>query len=85
MRPPSRIETGRRRAQTAKRGVAVVAAASFVVALLLARESHPGHGGTGSTATSSSDETANDDGLALTPESFGSSSSALPQVQTHVS
>jgi hypothetical protein len=84
----SRIEAGRRRAEAAKRGVAVVAAAGFVAAVLLARVSHPGQAATGSTATtgsSSADEGTEDGGFSFDQGSFGPSTSAAPQVQTHVS
>lgn len=39
---PSRVEAARERAAAARRGVAVVAIASFGVAVVLVRASHPG-------------------------------------------
>ena len=39
--PPSRVESARGRAAAARRGLAVAAGASFGVALVLVRASHP--------------------------------------------
>ena len=85
----SRIESGRRRAELAKRAIALSTGAGFVVAFLMARATHPGQASTpardGASETSSgelsSDESFElDDGGSLQP-ALG----AAPQVQTHVS
>ncbi|HEY2355557.1 MAG TPA: hypothetical protein VGH79_11735 [Gaiellaceae bacterium] len=51
MPTPTRVEAGKRRAQLAKRTVALTAATGFAVALALVRQGHP------ATATSSSTRT----------------------------
>ena len=55
----TRVEAGRRRAQLAKRAVAVTAATGFAVALALVRQGHP------ATATSSSTPTRSQSGSSL--------------------
>ena len=45
----SRVDAGRRRASVAKRAVALTAAGGFVVALALARQTHPGAAATNRT------------------------------------
>jgi hypothetical protein len=62
---PTRVEAGRRRAQVAKRTVAVTAVTGFAVALALVRQGHPAtaspsvtrtHSQSGSSASPSSDD-----------------------------
>jgi len=71
---PTRIEHARLRAAWAKRAAAGASAAAFLVALLLARASHPGHAGTAASTSSGSAATgdvSDDDGAAF---DFGSGS-----------
>jgi hypothetical protein len=79
----SRIESARRRADAVKRGLAILAAASLVVAGVLARATNPGHAatasGSSSTVTSSGSDGSSSDDFSIAP------SSSQPQVQTHVS
>jgi hypothetical protein len=79
----SRIESARRRADAVKRGLAILAAASLVVAGVLARATNPGHAATGSgsssAVTSSGSDGSSSDDFSIAP------SSSQPQVQTHVS
>jgi hypothetical protein len=53
MEQTSRIELARRRLQIARRAIGVVAAAGFVVFVLVARASHPGSGTSPAVAGSS--------------------------------
>jgi hypothetical protein len=85
----TRIEEARRRAAVAKKRLGAVAAASFLVAGVLAYVSHPG------TARGSSDgasEAATSDEAGIAGDDFefnsgaiGPSSGLAPQVQTNVS
>jgi hypothetical protein len=61
MPEPTRVEAGRRRAQLAKRAVALAAAAGFAVSLALVRVGHP------ATATSPSAHTRSQSGSSLSP------------------
>jgi hypothetical protein len=93
--PTTRLGRARMRAAGAKRGLAAVAAAGFVGALLLGRESHPGRssstsgvaGGGATTATPTATR-SEDDGDVFGFDSGSSSiapSTAVPQVQSGVS
>ena len=87
----SRIEAARRRSTTLKKALAGVAAASLVIAGVLARATNPGHAarasrstqGSSSSATTSSDtqssDTQSSDDFSISP------SVSQPQVQTSVS
>jgi hypothetical protein len=83
----SRIEAAKRRAGGVKRALAILAAASLVVAGALARVTNPGQGtrasratGSSSTSTSLAPESSEDsDDFSIAP------STSSPQVQTHVS
>lgn len=82
-----RIQEGRLRARTAKRGLALAAAAAFAAALILARVSHPGavaSSGAASSQTPAVDEEG-DGGFDFGEGSVGPSSGAAPQVQSGVS
>ena len=87
----SRIERARKRSAGAKRVVAAIAAASFVVAGVLARATHSGHAatraarapaGSGSvnSATSTSSGNQSSDNFSIAP-----STNSTPNVQTSVS
>jgi hypothetical protein len=83
----SRIEAAKRRAEGAKRALAVLAATGLVVAGVLARATTPGHtvrttrGTDSSSAATSSDDSdsSSSGGFSIAP------STSAPQVQTHVS
>jgi len=82
----TRIEAARRRSTTLKKALAGLAAASLVIAGVLARATNPGHAarasrstqGSSSSATTSSDTQSSDD-FSISP------SVSQPQVQTSVS
>jgi len=82
----SRIESAKRRAEGAKRALAVLAATGLVVAGVLARATNPGHAartsrgaGSSSTSTTSGSDSSSSDSFSIAP------STSEPQVQTHVS
>lgn len=84
----SRIVRARRQAGTTKRAVATAAALSFVLALFLARETHPARAGGSSAARSGSASSQSD--FDSSASGFGQggiapSSGGTPQVQTGVS
>ena len=85
---PSRIEEARRRASLAKQAVVALAAAGFLLVLVLARVSHAGasQAGTTSGSTFGSSSTPTESGGDF---SYGSASvapsTATPQAQTSVS
>jgi hypothetical protein len=87
----SRIEAARRRSTTLKKALAGLAAASLVVAGVLARATNPGHAARASRSTqaSSSSGTTSSDTQSLESQSSGdfsiSPSNSQPQVQTSVS
>ena len=58
MPEPSRVEAGRKRAQTAKRTVTVAAAAGFAVALALVRQGHPATVSSSTTRTHSQSQSS---------------------------
>jgi hypothetical protein len=88
---PSRIETARRRAASAKQIALVGAAAGFVAVVLLAKASHPGthssvSGTSQPTQSTGESESESDDGnFGFGQSSVSPSGSAQPQAQTSVS
>jgi len=92
--PATRLGRARKRAAGAKRGLAAVAAAAFVGALLLGRESHPGRSSStsgvagGATTATPTVPRSDDDGDVFGFDSGSSSiapSTAVPQVRSGVS
>jgi hypothetical protein len=92
----SRIEAARRRSTTLKKTLAGIAAASLVVAGVLARATHPGHAARASRSTqnSSSSGTTSSDTQSSDTQSSGAQSSgdfsispslSQPKVETSVS
>ena len=87
----SRIEAARRRSTTLKKTLAGVAAASLVVAGVLARATNPGHAARASRSTqdSSSSGTTSSDSQSSDTQSSGdfsiSPSLSQPKVETSVS
>jgi hypothetical protein len=87
----SRIEAARRRSTTVKKTLAGVAAASLVVAGVLARATNPGHAARASRSTqnSSSSGTTSSDSQSSDNQSSGdfsiSPSLSQPKVETSVS
>jgi len=84
----SRLDRARLRATGAKRVLATAAAASFVVALFVARASHPAQAATRSHASgrsSASQAGRTDGGFNFGIGSVTSSGGSTPQVQTNVS
>jgi len=92
---PSRIERARRRAEGAKRALAIASAVAFLMGLLLVRTSHPGKAATkassASSTTSRSSAASTDSGSlnlgtgSIAPAAGTSTPQAPVQVQTHVS
>jgi len=84
----TRIEAARQRAAGAKQIAAAVAAAGFLVTLLLVRGTHLVHAATeshsGSSSTTSSDTQSSDESFGFGSSSVGPSTSS-PQTQTSVS
>ena len=97
MPEPTRVEAGRRRAQVAKRTVAVTAATGFAVALALVRQGHPTtasssttrtHSQSGSSSPSSDDRQRSSTRGSTLYDGGGSiapSSSVTPSVATSTS
>ena len=85
---PSRIEEARRRASLAKQAAVALAAAGFLLVLVLARVSHAGANQasttSGSTSGSASTPAESDDGFSYGSPSVAPST-ATPQAQTSVS
>jgi hypothetical protein len=87
----SRIEAARRRSTTLKKTLAGVAAASLVIAGVLARATNPGHAARASRSTqdSSSSGTTSSDSQSSDTQSSGdfsiSPSLSQPKVETSVS
>jgi hypothetical protein len=89
----TRVEGGRRRAKSAKRAVALSAAAGFAVVLALVRQAHPATGttsthtvpqSTGSSA-SSSGTWEDDSGSSLDGGTLAPPSGASPPASSHTS
>jgi hypothetical protein len=83
---PSRIDSARRRGHAAKRALAAAAAASFLVAMVLARVSHPGTAAPRAGAARGGSSTApSDDDFEFGSGTVAPSGGASPQTQTNVS